>query len=85
MLGSAFHTGIASFQEAVEESIWMESYYQSEMSKNFSNPMLQDGRLNLDYMVAQVETWAGFTDYAHLAPGAAYYNLSQATSLVDPA
>jgi hypothetical protein len=56
MLGSAFHTGIASFQEAVEESTWMESYYQSEMSKNFSNPLLQDGRLNLDYMVEQVET-----------------------------
>jgi hypothetical protein len=82
MLGSAFHTGIASFQEAVEESTWMESYYQSEMSKNFSKPLLQDGRLNLDYMVEQVETWGGFTDYAHLAPGAAYYNLSQATSLV---
>jgi hypothetical protein len=82
MLGSAFHTGIASFQEAVEESTWMESYYQSEMARNFSNPQLQDGRLNLNYMVEQVEDWGGFTDYAHLAPGAAYYNLSEANSFV---
>jgi hypothetical protein len=36
----------------------------------------------MDYVLEQVQTWDGFNDVAHLAPGNAYYNLSQAIGLI---
>ena len=83
-LVSAFHIGSrTTIQGAVEDGTWIENYYQSEVSQNFSHSFLQDGQLHVDpYMIEQAESWGGFDDFAHLAPGASYYNLSQATDLV---
>jgi len=38
--------------------------------------------LYLNFTIEQVQTRGGFISYEHLAPGPAYYNLSQATEIV---
>lgn len=80
MLGAAFHQGNdISWDRGVEEGLWVEEYYQSELAKNHTTVALQDGRLSLDYTVQMQETWGGFNGFTFLAPGDAYYNLTGAT------
>jgi hypothetical protein len=82
MLGAAFHLGDdISWEVAVDEGIWIEEFYNSELSYNKSNVVLQDGVFQIDYMVQMVESWGGFDGFSYLAPGPAYYNLTGATDL----
>jgi len=91
LLGAAFHPkeiGLASsdqeglLEQSLVEGMWFERYYESDQSKNFSQALLtSDGTFRVNYTIEQVETWGGFLDYQHLAPGNAYYNLSQSTHL----
>jgi hypothetical protein len=84
LLGAAFHTttNSSSIEQVVEDGTWMETFYESEIATNMSRNYLEGGILQMDYVVEQVQTWGGFNDVAHLAPGNAYYNLSQASGLV---
>lgn len=67
--------------DALHESSWLEAYYELDLSQNEMTATLQDGVLLVNYTVQQVEAWGGFLDFAHLAPGNSYFNLSQANHL----
>jgi hypothetical protein len=84
LLDAAFHTttNSSSFEQVVEDGTWMETFYESDIATNMSSIYLKGGILQMDYVVEQVQTWDGFNDVAHLAPGNAYYNLSQASGLI---
>lgn len=89
LLGAAFHPkekGLfrsdqeGLLEQSLVEGMWFERYYQSDRSKNFSQALLtSDGTFRMNYTIEQAEIWGGFLDYQHLAPGNAYYNLSQST------
>ena len=91
LLGTAFHAkeiGLVSadqkdlLEQSLMEGMWFERYYQSNQSKNLSQALLtSDGALIMNYTIEQAETWGGFWDYQHIAPGNAYYNLSQSTGI----
>ena len=91
LLGAAFHPkeiGLVSsdqnglLEQSLMEGMWFERYYQSDQSKNLSQALLtSDGALIMNYTIEQAETWGGFLDYQHIAPGNAYYNLSQSTGI----
>jgi len=50
--------------------MWFERYYQSDQSKNLSQALLtSDGALIMNYTIEQVESWGGFLEYQHIAPG----------------
>jgi len=69
-------------EQSLMEGAWFERYYQSDQSKNLSQALLtSDGMLYMNYTIEQAESWGGFLDYQHIAPGNAYYNLSQSTDI----
>lgn len=80
LFGAAFHLS-DSFQEAVKDGTWIEEYYESELSRNLSEAVVSNGTMTLKYTIEQVETWGGLVGYTHMAPGVAYYNISQASKL----
>jgi hypothetical protein len=82
MLGSSLYIGSdVGWEESVVDGMWIQEYYQSELSRNQSNVTLQDGVLSVNYTVQMVETWGGFVGFTHLAPGPAYYNMTGASDL----
>ena len=82
MLSSAFHIDpTLTLDDAISESTWMDFYYNSNKSRDETVASLQGGKLSLDYTIVQKESWGGFLDFSHLAPGNAYYNLTQATDV----
>ena len=82
MFGSSFYNGNdLEWKEAVADGMWIEEYYQSELSYNDSQVVLKDGIFSVDYTVQMVETWGGFMGFTYLAPGPAYYNLTGASDL----
>ena len=66
---------------AVSTGSWFSRYYESPLAKNRTRVDLSNGTLFLNYTIEQTESWGGFNDYQHLAPGPAYYNLSAATGV----
>jgi hypothetical protein len=82
LFGAAFYPGTATFQEALAEGSWKDAFQNSEISRNSTVSVLQNGQFEVDYTLQQVETWGGFLGYGHFAPGVAYYNVSQATNLI---
>ena len=82
MLGAAFRLGEdISFADALQDKIWMEDFFESEISEDETTVLLTDGKISLDYTLQHTQTWGGFLDFTHIAPGAAYYNLSLATDI----
>lgn len=81
LIGSSFHIGLASFEEALEKDVWSAQFYQSELSENETSIGLEEGAFRVDYTVQQVESWGGFIGLGSQAPGPAYYNLSRANYL----
>lgn len=85
LLGSAFYIlpqpNATSFDQAKQESMWLEEFFESQIARNDSINTLEEGILQMDYTVQQVQAWGGFNDVAHLAAGNGYYNLSQATGI----
>jgi hypothetical protein len=81
LFGAAFRSKNATFDDAIATGTWAENYYDSPLSMNRTERALDDGNLIVNYTIEQVETWGGYVDYEHLAPGPAYYNLSQASDL----
>jgi len=79
LVGAPFH---GDFKNMTEDGVWKETYYMSQLSQNRSQAFLQNGMLYLNFTIEQVQTRGGFISYEHLAPGPAYYNLSQATEIV---
>lgn len=78
LLGASLYTDV-SWEEAASEAIWIEEYYNSDISRNNSEVVLGNGSLAVDFTVMMVESWGGFTALSYFAPGPAYYNLSGAT------
>jgi hypothetical protein len=84
MFGSAFYVGSGrkrTYRNTIKEGTWMETYYQSNVSMDNTTTSLLDGIMAVNYTNEQAETWGGFVDHAHLAPGNLYYNLSVVTHL----
>jgi len=82
MLGASFHQGSdITWSDGVQDGLWIEEYYQSNISYDESNVILDptDGKLQVNYTVQMVETWGGFVGLTFLAPGPAYYNLTGAS------
>jgi hypothetical protein len=65
MMGAAFNLPIHDMELAITEQSWMEEYYESNRSENYTTRSLtvetkddiEDGVLSLRYMVEQKETW----------------------------
>jgi hypothetical protein len=68
LLGAPFFVK-QPLSEAIQEGIWLESYYESPFSKKNTNATLRNGTLQVEYTVQQKELWGGFLDFAHLTPG----------------
>jgi hypothetical protein len=81
MLGASLNIA-TDFEDAVAEGTWRESFYQSETARIGLLVVSEGGKMNIDYTIERVEDWGGYSDWHALAPGNAYYNLSQATEVV---
>ncbi|KAI2505827.1 guanylate cyclase [Fragilaria crotonensis] len=80
LFGSALLT-TGSFRDAVADAVWGEEYFESTLSKNATEVLLDNSTMTINYTLEQAEIWGGFAGFDHVPPGNAYYNLSQATAI----
>ncbi|CAB9499064.1 activated protein kinase catalytic subunit alpha-1 [Seminavis robusta] len=64
---------------AVNESMWIQEFYQSEISEQNTHVEMNDGVVSFNWTTQMVENWGGYMGFTYVAPGSAYYNLTGAT------
>ena len=82
LLGASLHLGPRfDYEDAIAQDNWREDYYQSVTSQNLTHVRLQQGVMDIDYTIEQVETWGGYVNFDSLFPGESYFNLTGATDI----
>lgn len=77
--GASFFTSGGRNQSVAEGSL-KETFYNSDISANETQvAFTNQGELQVDYVVQQVETWGGFVQFDFVFPG--YYNLTGASDV----
>ena len=66
----------------VSNRLWQHTYYESDISTNETSAILSNqGVLDVNYTIEQVEAWGGFVEFGFMAPGNAHYDLEDATHI----